>query len=447
MLGLCVMMGGGFFTFGMNRRGCLGINSTIIRESLEPVEIVYPPELIEDESNAQILHLECSFNFSAILSNGLLFTFGSNEHGKLGVGKKRGDCLVPTLVQFSISSTNEDEVVFVTQVSLGSSYASAIDAIGRLFSWGYGGGGNLGLGSRKSKSRPCLVLGAIECERMISVHCTAGQITVQTPIAKPGSEAPHTLAISENGIVYSWGSCYKGQLGNLSKKTLGKEDADELVPYQIGGILRDGDGRESSHYFENEIMKQVASSAMHSSFLTADGELYFCGCGSTGRGGIKKFDEGLGGRRSRMKCYIIEPIKVEFFSDNRIFVEQVDTARRHMIALTSSRELIPSSTPHRSSENVNIISEEERESEEKEGDDEENPQNESLSPNALFSFEEEDNEIEDHYLKHRPMGWDLEGSDFIEAQEKEKKFGRIKDEGEKEIIRILEKHSISPQKT
>ena len=59
----------------------------------------------------------------------------------------------------------------------------------------------------------------------------------------------HTVAITERGELYTWGSGFRGQLGNLWRKWTialkGKED--ELLPYHVGSQSRDrkplGDGR------------------------------------------------------------------------------------------------------------------------------------------------------------------------------------------------------------
>lgn len=68
--------------------------------------------------------------------------------------------------------------VFCTVVlsSLVGRYAAAIDSLGRLWTWGYGGHGNLGHGDRASRAVPTLVK-AIDYSRLKvqAVGCTRGQ--------------------------------------------------------------------------------------------------------------------------------------------------------------------------------------------------------------------------------------------------------------------------------
>ena len=83
--------------------------------------------------NIKILKIACGFNHSALLSySGYLYTMGSNEYGKLGVGadkslKKNIPCLVYDL---------QDDLI--TSVSCGWYHTAAVTEEGKLFTWGRG---------------------------------------------------------------------------------------------------------------------------------------------------------------------------------------------------------------------------------------------------------------------------------------------------------------------
>lgn len=83
--------------------------------------------------NIKILSISWGFNHSALLSySGYLYTMGSNEYGKLGIGidktpKKNIPCLVHELQDY-----------FITNVSWGWYHTSAVSDEGKLFTWGRG---------------------------------------------------------------------------------------------------------------------------------------------------------------------------------------------------------------------------------------------------------------------------------------------------------------------
>ena len=99
--------------------------------------------------NIKILNISCGFNHSALLSySGYLYTMGSNEYGKLGVGidksyKKNIPCLVYELQDF-----------FITNISCGWYHTAAVSEEGKLFTWGRGKLGVLGHGNEESYPLP-----------------------------------------------------------------------------------------------------------------------------------------------------------------------------------------------------------------------------------------------------------------------------------------------------
>ena len=172
----------------------------------------------------------CDHVSAAVLEDGRLCMWGSNENGELGV--KDYNCRSePTLV-YSLD--------LVKQVSIGSRYAGAVTVYGECYTWGYGGSGNLGHGNRKSYSLPKRVLGSVDVEHIVHLSCSRNQVTECTEGHKrsnaSGREGLHTLAITVYGDLYTWGSSYCGVLGNVGDKTraVGKS-WDELSPYKFGG--------------------------------------------------------------------------------------------------------------------------------------------------------------------------------------------------------------------
>lgn len=87
--------------------------------------------------------------------------------------------------------------VFITAIACGRTHSIAIDAAGALWSWGGGDDGALGHGDTRTRSEPerCM---ALATKVMVGVAC--------------GSR--HSLALSSEGALYSWGWGVYGQLGH-----------------------------------------------------------------------------------------------------------------------------------------------------------------------------------------------------------------------------------------
>jgi hypothetical protein len=81
-------------------------------------------------------------------------------------------------------------------VACGQQHALALDHEGRVYSWGLGVFGQLGLGSMRDSPRPRLVE-ALAGVRMVAIAC--------------GSH--HSLALDASGQVWTWGSSEYGQQG------------------------------------------------------------------------------------------------------------------------------------------------------------------------------------------------------------------------------------------
>lgn len=81
--------------------------------------------------------------------DGHLYSFGGGEHGQLG-HNDRVNKLTPTRVQAL-------EGVFISQITCGWSHSVALDAKGRVFTWGNSDHGKLGHGSSRKVAVPQLV--------------------------------------------------------------------------------------------------------------------------------------------------------------------------------------------------------------------------------------------------------------------------------------------------
>jgi alpha-tubulin suppressor-like RCC1 family protein len=137
---LAVDSDGGLWAWGRNELG----QATAQRS---PALALPQPLLMptEDGRPARFIAVSAGYEVSAAIdSTGGLWTWGSSIHGGLGLGR----------LVFQTEGTPQrvvfPEPVYVTQVSVGQTHSLALDATGRVWSWGLGDRGQLGHGSAPS---------------------------------------------------------------------------------------------------------------------------------------------------------------------------------------------------------------------------------------------------------------------------------------------------------
>jgi hypothetical protein len=130
----------------------------------------------------------------------------------------------------------------IMDISCGLGHALFLTNFGRVFSWGSGGNGRLGVGDTIDRTEACLVTGLCS-ELIVSVTCGAS----------------HSLAITSKGQIYSWGKNSQGQngIGNVE---------DTLKPVLVKKLAE-------------KFVIQVAAGWEHTLALTNDGKMYSWGCG------------------------------------------------------------------------------------------------------------------------------------------------------------------------
>ena len=121
-----------------------------------------------------------------IKTNGSLWTWGQNLDGALGMG---GQPLVPTQVG---SGANW------SQASAGAYYTLAVKTDGTLWAWGRNNQGQLGRGSSSS-----------------GIY-SPQQVGTATNWKSVCANADHSVAVKNDGTVWTWGANAVGQLGNFN---------------------------------------------------------------------------------------------------------------------------------------------------------------------------------------------------------------------------------------
>ncbi|CAD6227584.1 GSCOCG00001264001-RA-CDS [Cotesia congregata] len=126
----------------------------------------------------------------ALTQDSKVFSWGEGEDGKLGHGN-RLSLDKPRLIEALKSKRIRD-------IACGSGHSAAIASNGELYTWGLGEYGRLGHGDTVTQLKPKLVE-ALVGQRVVQIAC--------------GSKDAQTLALTEDGSVYSWGDGDFGKLG------------------------------------------------------------------------------------------------------------------------------------------------------------------------------------------------------------------------------------------
>jgi len=132
----------------------------------------------------------------AIAGNGDIFAWGSNIAGRLGNGTNI-DSNVPVAVDMSGVLAGRT----ITQVEAGSNHSLALDSEGRVFAWGNNSSGQLGNGVGTGSSN-------------VPVAVDMSGVLAGRTITQIAAGASYSLALDDEGMVFSWGSGTSGVLGN-----------------------------------------------------------------------------------------------------------------------------------------------------------------------------------------------------------------------------------------
>jgi alpha-tubulin suppressor-like RCC1 family protein len=153
----------------------------------------------------------------AVTEDGMIFAWGKNNNGQVGDGS--------TLDRDLPARVTALENHFVIQTTAGNGNSFALTAEGKIFAWGYGGTGSLGVGDTNNYYLPTQVYtdGVLKRKSIVKISCKYN----------------HMLALSSDGKIYAWGENTNGKLGDGTTAT-------RTLPV---AVIMDGfEGKKSSRY-------------------------------------------------------------------------------------------------------------------------------------------------------------------------------------------------------
>ena len=160
------------------------------------------------DSNISFSQVSCGQNFAiALTCNGLLYSRGTNNYGQLGLGDLR------SREEFTLIDSLKDYGEKTVEISCGHQHSACKTATGKVFTWGSGLQGQLGVGSKKQAIKPVLV--------------KAVEATLKAKSVQAGYYA--TYILFENRKVYQAGSVSATNTENMSFKLFNYEQKVALT--------------------------------------------------------------------------------------------------------------------------------------------------------------------------------------------------------------------------
>ncbi|NBO54935.1 MAG: hypothetical protein EBU84_10170, partial [Actinobacteria bacterium] len=203
----CAVESGSVFCWGSNEYGELGDGGSNSSEVAVRVADTPPPD--GNFVNANVTSVEAGWAKTCALKNGMSYCWGIGANGQLGNGDE-----VDSPYALKVSNNSGFANSAVSQLSSGYSQTCAIES-GRVYCWGEGSSGQLGIGTSTSESKP-------EAAISNNPYFTNNNVTVVS-----GGE--YTTCVIANGGLYCAGEGSQGELGN------GQMDVDSLVFGRVFG--------------------------------------------------------------------------------------------------------------------------------------------------------------------------------------------------------------------
>lgn len=218
---IAIMQGGNAYAWGQGDTGALGLGS--LQNQWSPVSISLP-------MGVRVLQASCGSKHSSLIVRKIeagvqVLMSGTGDSGQLGTGKREKEC------QFVAIKPPEE----IIQVSCGVFHSGYLSVTGKVYTTGGNSFGQLGLGNKKGTCVLRKVEG-LDGDRVSKILCSGhsaaltdmgdvyvwgtgifGEFVVPYKIASNAQNislgSNFTIIIDDNFSIYSWGNNINGELG------------------------------------------------------------------------------------------------------------------------------------------------------------------------------------------------------------------------------------------
>jgi alpha-tubulin suppressor-like RCC1 family protein len=246
------------YAFGNNSENILGFGHDRVVKKIQIVKELCDQQIIDFANGL--------FHCIARNSSGKVYCWGFNDWGVLGIGSEDERYHKPILNQYL---NNE----FVIAISCGANHSLVLTNCGEVYAWGYNYWGQIGNGCNDNQLKPIKVKG-FNNERVLMISCGGY----------------HSMALTECGHVYSWGSNYCGQLGIGNT-----EDSNEPKFIAV-----------TDENKCNVFIEKISCGLDYSLLLSSDGFIYAFGWNESGELGNQKEENELSPQRIKIEEKFID---------------------------------------------------------------------------------------------------------------------------------------------
>ena len=316
---------GELFSFGHNKNyqcGLPNINGS-------NYTINNPTNISVINNNFRAISAACGNEHTLVLKNdNSVYAFGNNEEGELGLQDNKIKTYTFNNINFGKYSNQ------IVQISAGTVHNLALTKDGKIFSWGSSQGGQLGLREEFLLNMPGFKETLFLYEPtmvQIDEHLnnsnnknnleTEAEFNDEDFIIKIACGEAHSVALSKNGKVYSWGFGSNGQLGlgfceDTFEPGYGTQLSRKFTPQYIKNL-------------EDDIIIDIQCGKTFTMFINNKKDIYACGVNDLKQLGIIDQPNII---KNEIVCYdIVWPTKLDYLTEKK--VEKLSCGEGHCLAI------------------------------------------------------------------------------------------------------------------